>query len=102
MKTCHNFHAPLCIGSLTYSEGIHDDVNKFVWTDQDVNPERDPHETVRDYARLLIDPLHAGELTELIFALEQNWVGSLAKTPPSATLQRFEALDKQLPQSVAR
>jgi hypothetical protein len=39
MKTCHNFHAPLCIGSLTYSEGIHDDVNKFVWTDQDVDPD---------------------------------------------------------------
>ena len=35
MKHIHNLHAPLTVGSLTYSEGIHDDVNKMVWGDQD-------------------------------------------------------------------
>jgi len=101
MKVCHNFHAPLCIGSLTYSEGIHDDVNKFVWTDQDMDPDRDPHETVLDYARLLIDPLHAEEIAELIFALEQSYIGKLEEnTSIDNVYQRFIALHDKLPQKV--
>ena len=32
MKTIHNRHAPLTIGSITYSEDIHDDLNKCLGT----------------------------------------------------------------------
>lgn len=97
LKTAHNVHAPYCIGSLTYCEGIHDDVNKFLWTDQDVDPTRSSESLVRDYVRALIDPEHVDELTELIFALEKNWVGSLAEnTGIDETFARFEKLDAAL------
>lgn len=97
MKLCHNLHAPYCIGSLTYCEGIHDDVNKFLWTDQDVDPERSAESLVQDYVRLLIDPEHVDEITELIFALEDNWKGDLlANKDIAKVLQRFDALNGQL------
>lgn len=97
MKAIHNLHAPYCIGSLTYSEGIHDDVNKFLWTDQDVDPDRDAQGLVRDYVRLLIDPEHVDELTDLIFALEDNWKGRLADNGAiEQVFARFERLDAAL------
>ncbi len=34
----HNFYAPLASGSISYSEGTNDDVNKFVWTSQNWDP----------------------------------------------------------------
>ena len=46
MKHIHNLHAPLTVGSLTYSEGIHDDVNKMVWGDQDFSTKTPCEETV--------------------------------------------------------
>ena len=97
MKTIHDLHAPYCIGSLTYSEGIHDDVNKFVWTGLDVQPDQSPKALVRDYVRLLIDPEHVDEITDLIFALENNWKGSLAEHEAIETVfARFKELDAQL------
>jgi len=75
MKHIHNLHAPYTVGSLTYCEGIHDDVNKMVWGDQDFLSDRPVEETLRDYVRLFIDPDLVDELVPLIFAFEDNWVG---------------------------
>ena len=35
----HNALDQYANGSLSYSEGTNDDVNKFIWSDQDWNPE---------------------------------------------------------------
>lgn len=35
MKHIHNLLEPYTAGSISYSEGIHDDVNKFIWSDLD-------------------------------------------------------------------
>ncbi len=97
LKAAHNAYAPYCMGSLTYCEGIHDDVNKFLWTDQDVDPTRSAESLVRDYVRAMIDPAHVDELTDLIFALEKNWEGALATNERiDETFARFEALDAEL------
>ena len=97
MKHIHNLHAPCTIGSLTYSEGVHDDVNKFVWGDQDFCPQREAEETVRDYVRLLIDPDIEAELTQLIFDLEQNWAGKAAENDAiEAVYARFTALSERV------
>ncbi|WP_052487144.1 alpha-glucuronidase family glycosyl hydrolase [Gordoniibacillus kamchatkensis] len=37
-KHIHNVFAPYAQGNISYSEGINDDVNKFVWSDQDWIP----------------------------------------------------------------
>jgi hypothetical protein len=82
------------VGSIAYSEGVNDDLNKFVWLDQDWDPETPVVETVRDYARVFIDPGHSEELAQGIFALEENWNGVLAEHPQiETTLQQWRALE---------
>ncbi len=73
MKAIHNRHAPYTIGSITYSEGIHDDVNKFVWGQQDWDDAQAAEDSVREYVRLFIDPSLEDELTRAFMALEENW-----------------------------
>lgn len=77
MKLIHNLYSPYTIGSITYSEGIHDDINKVVWGDQDFDPTMSPKETLRDYVRLFIDPDLTDELSDMLMALEDNWVGDI-------------------------
>lgn len=73
MKHIHNLHAPHTVGSLTYSEGIHDDINKFVWSQQDWNDKQEVEVTLREYARYFIDPSLEELLTQAFFSLEENW-----------------------------
>ncbi len=73
MKIIHNYYAPYCMGSITYSEGVHDDVNKFVWGDQDWDSTKKAESTVREYVRYFIDPALEEDLTKLILLLEDNW-----------------------------
>jgi hypothetical protein len=77
MKHIHNLHAPHTVGSLTYSEGIHDDVNKMVWGDQDFSTQTSCEETIQDYVRLFISPDLTDTLSELILSLEDNWKGPI-------------------------
>jgi hypothetical protein len=79
MKIIHNHHAPYIVGSITYSEGIHDDVNKFIWSGLDWNPNASPGQILEEYCRLLISPELSRELAEGFAGLEENWQGSLAQ-----------------------
>jgi hypothetical protein len=95
-KHIHNLFAPFCQGSISYSEGINDDVNKFIWSDQDWNPATQVMTTLRDYARLLIDPDHADDLAVAFMNLEKNWRGSLLRNETvTTTLLQWQALEKQ-------
>ncbi len=76
-KMIHNALAHLANGSLSYSEGTNDDVNKFIWSDQDWNPETPVIETLRDYARFFIDPDLTEEIAQGMMAQEQNLTGQL-------------------------
>lgn len=101
MKAIHNRFDQFARGSITYTEGIHDDVNKFVWGDQDWDPNFDPTETLQDYARFLISPEYVEELAQGIFAQEESWIGPLATNPSvEANLQRWLALEASAPASV--
>ena len=66
------------IGFLTYSEGCHDDVNKFIWSGLGWDPEADLVEILRQYSRFFIGSRFAEDLPIGLLALEQNWVGPLA------------------------
>jgi hypothetical protein len=78
MKTIHNRFANETCGSLCYSEGINDDVNKFVWADQDWDPATPAIETLCDYSRLFISPDSGDDVAQGFLALEKNWEGPLA------------------------
>jgi hypothetical protein len=94
MKTIHNLFVQNTCGSLCYSEGINDDVNKFVWADQDWDASTPALETLRDYCRLFISPDHAEELAAGFLALEENWAGPLAvNSQVGVTLAQWRQLE---------
>lgn len=100
-KTIHNALDQYANGSLSYSEGINDDVNKFVWSDQDWDPEIPVIETLRDYSRLFISPDYTDEIARGILALEENWKGSLlSNRKVNRTLLQWRQLEQTAPTTV--
>lgn len=77
MAHAHSSYLPAIQGSVTYSEGVHDDLNKFVWADQDWQPGREVCDTVEEYSTVLISTAYRKPLTEGWISLEQNWHGQL-------------------------
>ena len=76
-KMIHNALDQYANGSLSYSEGTNDDVNKFVWSDQDWNPETPAIETLRDYARFFINPDFTEDIAQGLLGEEKNIIGPL-------------------------
>lgn len=94
-KSIHNRFAELACGSISYSEGINDDINKFVWSDQDWDPTTPVEQTLRDFARLFVSADVATEFAECVMSLETHWDGPIEANdliPVTAhRLQRMEA-----------
>lgn len=60
-------------GSVPYSEGVNDDVNKIVWSDLDFDFNCSLRESLRDYARFFMPGTDPEKIADLIFGLELNW-----------------------------
>jgi hypothetical protein len=83
------------IGFLTYSEGCHDDVNKFIWSGLGWDPNADVVEILRQYSRYFIGERYTDDFAQGLLALERNWRGPLAEnTGVYATLQQFQTLER--------
>jgi hypothetical protein len=94
-KAIHNALDQYGVGSVSYSEGTNDDVNKFVWSDQDWNPETPVMETLRDYARLFLGPAYAEPIAQGLASLERNWKGELiANNGVEVTLSQWQAMER--------
>ncbi len=63
------------VGSVSYSEGITDDVNKAVFSALDFDSNQDVEDIIKDYCRLHFYGADTDKIASLIFALENNWVG---------------------------
>lgn len=74
----HNRYAALSDGFISYSDGVHDDVNKIVWSALGWDSGRDVRDIVIEYCRVYFSPAVAEEAADAILALERNWRGSLA------------------------
>ncbi|MCY1723193.1 hypothetical protein OU798_22785 [Prolixibacteraceae bacterium Z1-6] len=102
-KMIHNAFDQLAQGSISYSEGSNDDVNKMVWSDQDWDPETPVIETLRDYARYLISPDYTEEVAQGIMTLEKNIQGSLlTNTAVLNTLYQWQEMEKSAPEDLKR
>ncbi|WP_409341446.1 alpha-glucuronidase family glycosyl hydrolase [Paenibacillus sp. MBLB4367] len=100
-KHIHNLLAPYAAGNIGYSEGINDDVNKFVWCGQDWDPKTPVAETILEYARWFIDSERGEAIAEGLFALEENWVGPLAANDGvEITLQKWQRIEREAPARV--
>ncbi len=76
-KMIHNALDQFANGSLSYSEGTNDDVNKFIWSDQDWDPGIPVIETLRDYARFFIGPDYEEDIAQGFLSQEQHFDGPL-------------------------
>jgi hypothetical protein len=97
-KVIHNALNEFADGSISYSEGINDDVNKFIWSSLDWDPDTPVIETLREYCRLFINPDIAEDVAQGILALERNWQGPLlANKSVEVTLKQWKSMEKQFP-----
>ena len=102
-KVIHNVLDEFAGGSISYSEGINDDINKFIWSDQDWDPETPVIETLREYGRLFIHPDVSEGIAQGILALERNWQGPLiANESVEITLRQWKNMEKQIPAEVVQ
>ena len=81
LRKLHRIFSPYTIGGVSYSEGVHDDVNKAVWSALEWNPEADLREILLDYARLYMYGTDEEKIADTIFLLEKNWQGDPVENP---------------------
>ena len=74
----HNLFDEYADGFVTYSDGIGDDVNKFIWTALGWDPDRDLGDIMLDYARFFFGWRIAEQVRKGLYMLEDNLSGSLA------------------------
>ncbi len=98
-RIIHNNTAPYTDGFLSYSDGVHDDLNKAVWSALAWDPNADLRQIVIEYARVFFGPDVAETAADGIFALERNWEGSLAENGAvDGTLALWQGLETQAPE----
>ncbi|MCQ2476718.1 MAG: hypothetical protein MJ125_02675, partial [Clostridia bacterium] len=86
------------IGSVSYSEGVNDDVNKAVWSALDYNPNKPVREIIEEYARLFFYGADIKKVTDGIFGLEKNWEGKPEENPSiDFTYDIFVNLGRECP-----
>jgi len=86
------------IGFLTYSEGVNDDVNKFVWSGLGWNPETPVVDILRDFGRYFVGDKLGEGFAQGLLALERNWVGPLAtNSGVDTTLAQFQSMEHAAP-----
>ena len=98
-RKIHRLTRQYIIGSVSYSEGISDDINKMVWSDMDFFPDAELSETLADYARLFFPGADVKKAVSGILGLEKNWEGDPAENPHiETTLFFFESMAEENPE----
>lgn len=81
LRTLHRIFSQYTIGSVTYSEGVHDDLNKFVWSALEFDENTPLREIILDYVRFFMYGTDENKIADCIFALEKNWYGAPEENP---------------------
>jgi hypothetical protein len=86
-------------GFLSYSDGVHDDVNKVVFSQLGWDSKADVKNIMLEYSRFFFESKIAETAADGIFAFEQNWVGPLlGNETVGKTLEQWEKLETENPQ----
>lgn len=97
-RLIHRLTRRYIVGSVSYSEGVNDDVNKMVWADMDYFPNCELRTSLLDYCRLFFYGANPEKLADGILALELNWQCDPAENPTiDTTLEIFETAEKEYP-----
>ncbi len=94
--TIHDLHAPSTIGYLAYSDGIHDDVNKNIWSMRSWASDMTVDTMLQEYSRFFFGPEVATDPKDGILALEDNWMHpALTTTGVDDTFAMWQLLESE-------
>jgi hypothetical protein len=71
----YHFLEPFMDGFISYSDGIHDDVNKIVWTRLSWDPSLSERDILVDYANFFFNSRVSQDAADGLLAFETNWQG---------------------------
>lgn len=91
--------APYTNGFISYSDGIHDDVNKVLWSALAWDRSADLNTVLTEYSRVFFGPEVAEGAAAGLFAFERNWEGALASNGGvDATFALWHGLEARAPE----
>ncbi len=97
-KKIHSNVKGYVIGSVSYSEGVNDDINKAVWSALEFDSSTPLREILEDYSRLFFPEADYEKAADGIFGLEKNWEGAPEENPCiENTLSLWEKLGEETP-----
>jgi hypothetical protein len=83
------------VGFITYSEGVNDDVNKFIWACLGWDPEMKVEDILKDYSKYFISGRYAEKFADGLLGMERNWQGPLlTNVGVYETLKIFQEMEK--------
>ena len=83
------------VGFVSYSEGVNDDVNKFVWSLISWDPQTPVPVALRDFGNYIIGAHDGSAYAQGLLDLEHNWEGPLAANElVDVTLSKFLSIER--------
>jgi hypothetical protein len=73
----HNVWAGYSDGFVSYSDGMHDDLNKMIWSALGWDPQTPVEEILQDYGKVFFRTGEAALVAKGLRGLEENWKGPL-------------------------
>jgi hypothetical protein len=84
------------VGFDTYSDGVNDDVNKFIWNALGWDEDADLRGVLREYGRYFVGEDYGDAIADGLLALERNWEGPLAENEGvEKTLDLWQSIEKK-------
>ncbi len=94
----HASYAPFTDGFVSYSDGCHDDINKFVWSQRGWDPRKSVRNIIEEYTQFFFGHEASDPAADGILALERNWAGALAANGGvEMTLAFWQSLEQDFP-----
>lgn len=95
----HRRTATATDGFISYSDGVHDDAHKALWSQLGWDPDREPRDILIEYCRTFFGPEAAEKAADGLYALENNWDGPLRDNGGvEGTLAHWRALEAAHPE----
>ena len=99
----HNAYDEYASGFGSYSDGIHDDLNKMVWSALAWDPDADINEIVVDYGRLFFGEDIGQEAAEGLWMLQENMQGNFLKNDNvPKTLAKWRSIGEKVSPEVRK
>ncbi len=94
----YHFLEPYMDGFISYSDGVHDDANKIIWTRLAWDPSLCERKILIEYANFFFASAVKEDAADGILALESNWQGPAATNGSiQATWALWKKMEKQFP-----